>query len=57
MLNGGAFARANALNNPGLIVGVAGPSFFYIDGQKAFIFSDGVMQDLNTLTPAVSGSC
>lgn len=54
-LNGGTFARAYAINNLGVVVGVSGPSFFFDDGQKAFIYSGGVMQDLNTLVAPLAG--
>ena len=49
------FARANALNKVGQIVGISSPSFFSFQGQRAFIFSGGVMQDLNALIPSVAG--
>jgi probable HAF family extracellular repeat protein len=58
-LAGGGFARANAVNNLGHVVGVSGPSWFVAEGQKAFIFDGGavgsVMKDLNTMVPAVAG--
>ena len=54
-LGGGTFARAYALNNLGQVVGVSGPSFFFNDGQKAFVYTGGTMQDLNALIPGVAG--
>ena len=54
-LNGGTYASARGINNAGQIVGVSGPSFFYPDGLKAFIYSGAVMQDLNLLVPNVTG--
>ncbi len=56
---GGTFARANAVNNLGQVVGVTGPSWFVAEGQKAFIYDGGVvgsvMKDLNTMVTAVAG--
>lgn len=56
---GGTFARANAVNNLGHVVGVTGPSWFVSEGQKAFIYDSSVagsvMKDLNTMVPAVAG--
>ena len=54
-LNGGTYARAFAINNADEIVGVSSPTFFSSAGQKAFIYSGGVMKDLNSLIPAVPG--
>jgi probable HAF family extracellular repeat protein len=49
------YAKASAVNNAGHIVGVSSPSFFSSSGERAFIFRDGVMQDLNNLIAADSG--
>ena len=58
-LGGGTFARANAVNNLGQVVGVSGPSWFVSEGQKAFIYNGdvagSVMQDLNAMVPALAG--
>ena len=55
MLNGCTYANAFAINNAGEIVGVSGPNFFSSEGHRAFIYSGGVMRDLNLLVPAVAG--
>jgi probable HAF family extracellular repeat protein len=50
---GGNWSYAFALNNSGDVVGYSnGPGF---DDYHAFLFSGGVMQDLNALIPADSG--
>lgn len=49
------YARATGINNAGLVVGVASPSFFSSSNERAFLFSGGTMQDLNNLIPANSG--
>ena len=49
------FSSALAINNVGEVVGVSSPSFFSSDGERAFVYGGGVMQDLNTLVPASSG--
>ena len=49
------FSSALAINNVGEVVGVSSPSFFSHDGERAFIYSSGSMQDLNTLIPADTG--
>ena len=54
-LNGWIYAKANAINNAGKIVGVSGPNFLFSSGDRAFIYSGGVMQDLNALVAAVPG--
>jgi probable HAF family extracellular repeat protein len=54
-LYGWIYAKANAINNVGQVVGVSSPNFLSFEGQKAFIYSGGVMQDLNTLIPAIPG--
>jgi chitinase len=47
----GNFSRANAINSSGQIVGItATPQ----NGETAFIYSNGVMTDLNSLLPAGS---
>jgi probable HAF family extracellular repeat protein len=49
------FARANAINNAGDVVGFASFQFLSSDGEVAFIFRNGTMHDLNNLIPANSG--
>ena len=49
------FSSALAINNGGQVVGVSSPSFFSSDGERAFVYDGGAMQDLNTLVPATSG--
>jgi probable HAF family extracellular repeat protein len=49
------FSSANALNNVGQIVGVSSNSSFSSADQRAFIYSNGAMQDLNLMIPAGSG--
>jgi len=49
---GGTWSQANGINNIGQVVGwtlVEPPSA--ISAQHAFIYSDGVMSDLNTFLP------
>jgi probable HAF family extracellular repeat protein len=53
-LNGGIYAKANAINNGGQIVGLSSPNLFSA-AQRAFIYTEGLMQDLNTLVPAMPG--
>ena len=55
MLPDHKFARANAINNAGDIVGFVMPSFLFGGGERAFVFRNGTMQDLNNLIPANSG--
>ena len=52
---GHKFAIASAINNAGDVVGVSSPSFLASSGERAFIFRDGMMQDLNDLIAANSG--
>jgi probable HAF family extracellular repeat protein len=47
-------AQAFAINNAGQIVGFSSPSFLS-SGEQAFVFSAGVMQNLNDLIAANSG--
>jgi probable HAF family extracellular repeat protein len=49
------FSTAIAINNSGQIVGFSSPSFFSSEGERAFVFTGGVMQDLNNLIPSNSG--
>ena len=49
------FSMALAINNSGQIVGFSSPSFFSSEGERAFVVSGGVMQDLNNLIPLNSG--
>jgi probable HAF family extracellular repeat protein len=49
------YALARAVNNAGQVVGLARPHFLSSDGERAWIFSAGTMQDLNNLIPANSG--
>lgn len=46
------FSKAQAINSAGTVVGVSSPSFFSSEGERAFIFKDGTMQDLNSLVAA-----
>jgi probable HAF family extracellular repeat protein len=55
MLSGGAFARAHAINNNGVIVGTSGGTWFINETLRAFVHAGGSMQDLNTLVPTVAG--
>jgi len=51
---GATWNVANAINNSGVIVGLA----MFIDGDvssHAFVYKDGHMRDLNTLIPAQTG--
>jgi probable HAF family extracellular repeat protein len=48
------FARAFAINNAGEVVGFSSPAFLS-DGERAFVFRNGTIQDLNNLIPANSG--
>jgi probable HAF family extracellular repeat protein len=52
---GHSSAQAFGINNAGHVVGVSSPSWMSPTGERAFIFRDGVMQDLNNLIPANSG--
>lgn len=45
------FSSGQALNSAGTVVGVSSPSFFSNEGERAFIYKDGTMQDLNSLVP------
>ena len=49
------YAVANAINNAGHIVGLARLHFLSSEGERAWVFSGGIMQDLNNLIPANSG--
>lgn len=46
------FSKAQAINGAGTVVGFSSPSFFFSGGERAFIFKDGTMQDLNSLVAA-----
>jgi probable HAF family extracellular repeat protein len=54
-LNGGSYASPSAINDLGQVVGRSGASFFLPTSLKAFIYSGGTMQDLNTLIAVNSG--
>lgn len=48
------FSSALGINNGGHIVGVSSPSFFSSSGERAFMYAEGSMQDLNTFVAAGS---
>ena len=49
------FSSARAINNAGQIVGVSSQSFFTRQDERAFLYEDGRMLDLNGLIPPGSG--
>ena len=49
------YSRAWAVNNAGQIVGVSSVSWFTRQDERAFVYDNGVMRDLNLLIPAGSG--
>ena len=49
------YAIASAINNVGQVVGFASPRFLSSDGERAFIFNGGIIEDLNSLISANSG--
>lgn len=55
VLNGGTYTSPNAINDLGQVVGTSGGSFFLPGSLKAFIYSGGTIQDLNTLVSLNSG--
>ena len=49
------YSRAWAVNTAGQIVGVSSVSWFTRQDERAFVYDNGVMRDLNLLIPAGSG--
>lgn len=49
------YSRAMSINNAGQIVGISSQSFFTRSDERAFLYEDGLMRDLNALIPAGSG--